>query len=268
MENMLQLLPTSLLPNYTSQVAEMHLRHGLGQLQNKEAFATTNFDFYVQSSATYSSNIEGNSIDIDTYLKNKRFSIKAKPKEMAEIDDLIEAYNYAKAHPLNLQTFLESHKLLSRHLLSLKSQRGKLRNQQVGIFSQGNIEYMAAEAHEVGPEMDKLFGDIHLLIAKELTLTEVFYYASAIHLMFEKIHPFMDGNGRAGRLLEKWFLASKLQSVAWAITSEQYYAKHRPDYYRHIHIGFDYYNLQLDTILPFLLMLPKSLIAIETPQPG
>jgi len=264
METM-QLLPSHLLQHYATQVAETQLKDGLAQLEAKGAMAATDFEFYMQSSATYSSNIEGNSIDIDTYLKNKRFNIKAKPKEMAEIDDLIEAYAYAQANPLNLSHFLISHALMSRHLLSLKSQRGKLRNQQVGIFSNGNIEYMAAEAADVRPEMDKLFQDVDHLLVKQLSLTEVFYFASALHLMFEKIHPFMDGNGRAGRLLEKWFLASKLGPVAWAIRSEEHYAKHRPDYYRYIHIGFDYYNLKLDNILPFLLMLPQSIVVAIKP---
>jgi Fic family protein len=260
----LQLLPAHLLQHYATHVAEKQLTAGLAQLQSKGALATTDFEFYMQNSATYSSNIEGNSIDIDTYLKNKRFNIKAKPKEMAEIDDLIEAYAYAQANPLNLSRFLNSHALLSRHLLSLKSQRGRLRNQQVGIFSNGNIEYMAAEAADVKQEMDRLFHDVDHLMAMQLSLTEVFYFASALHLMFEKIHPFMDGNGRAGRLLEKWFLAEKLGPVAWAIRSEEHYAKHRPDYYRHIHIGFDYYSLKLDSILPFLLMLPQSIVPAET----
>jgi len=38
---------------------------------------------------------------------------------------------------------------------------------------------------------------------------EVFYYVSLVHLAFVKIHRFIDGNGRIGWLLEKWFLASK-----------------------------------------------------------
>lgn len=100
----------------------------------KTVFSKEDFEYYIQSSATYSSNIEGNSIDIDTYLKNKKFNVKSKPKEMAEIDDLIRAYNFAIQNKLSQSTFLETHKILSQTILSLKSQRGKLRNQQVGIF--------------------------------------------------------------------------------------------------------------------------------------
>lgn len=255
----LQILSYHKLSNYQQEITESDLKEGLSALKTKQEFSATDFTFYIQSSATYSSNIEGNSIDIDTYMKNKRFNIKSKPKEMTEIDDLVSAYNFAHSHTLNLTHFLESHKLLSRKLLSLKSQRGKLRNQQVGIFSGGKIEYMAVEADFVQREIDKLFEDIACLLEMSLNESEVFYFAAYIHLLFEKIHPFMDGNGRAGRLLEKWFLSSKLGELAWAIKSEEYYAKNRSIYYQNIHIGFDYYSLQIDKILPFLLMLPKSL---------
>jgi Fic family protein len=254
-----QILSTHLLNQYLEQITENDLTSALALLQNKNSFANTDFAFYIQSSAAYSSNIEGNSIDIDTYLKNKQFKIKSKPKEMTEIDDLVAAYNFAQTNALNLKNFLESHKILSRHFLSLKSQRGKLRNQQVGIFSDGKVEYMAVEPDFVKQETDKLFADIDYLLANELNLSEIFYFAAYIHLIFEKIHPFMDGNGRAGRLLEKWFLASKIGEIAWAIKSEEYYAKNRPDYYKNIHLGLDYYSLQLNKMLPFLLMLPQSL---------
>lgn len=258
MEN-LQILSDQLLSRYIAQITESDLLPGLEFLQSKEMFSQADFEFYIQSSATYSSNIEGNSIDIDTYLKNKKFRIKSKPKEMAEIDDLVAAYNFAIANTLTLENFLETHKILSSNILSLKSQRGKFRNQQVGIFSGGKLEYMAVEAEYVKTEIDKLFGDIKYLLENNLSPAEIFYFASYIHLIFEKIHPFMDGNGRAGRLLEKWFLASKTGKAAWAIKSEEYYAKNRPAYYQNIHIGFDYYNIKKENMLPFLIMLPKSL---------
>jgi Fic family protein len=232
---------------------------GCEQLYSKINFSNQDFEFYIQSSATYSSNIEGNSIDIDTYLKNKLFKVRSKPKEMKEIDDLINAYNFAMNTKLCKVAFLESHKILSKTILSLKSQKGKLRNQQVGIFSNGKLEYMAVEPEFVEEEFSKLFFDIELLLNESLSKPETFYYASMIHLIFEKIHPFMDGNGRAGRLLEKWFLSQKIGDSAWSIQSEKYYLKNRSQYYQNIHIGYNYYSLKMEKCIPFLLMLPNAL---------
>jgi len=255
---LLKILPAEYLVEYSGKV-KIDWHNVFSDLGVKKKYAAADFEYYIQSSATYSSNIEGNSIDIDTYLKNKKFNIKSKPKEMDEIDDLIGAYNYAMKTVLNQKTFLEAHKILSATILSLKSQRGKLRNQQVGIFSNGKVEYMAVEPEFIKEEMTKLFSDIQELIQADLSHKEIFYYASMIHLLFEKIHPFMDGNGRAGRLLEKWFLAEKTGENAWSVQSEKYYAKHKAEYYKNIHIGHNYYSLKMEKCVPFLLMLPMSL---------
>ena len=253
----MQLLSNDYLEAYLNEIPS-NLTEILEDMAKKTAFSPADFAYYIQSSATFSSNIEGNSIDIDTYLKNKHFNIKTKPKEMIEIDDLVEAYNFAMQTDLTQKDFLETHKLLSRHILSLKSQRGKLRNQQVGIFSEGRIEYMAVEPELVKTELTKLFADIKTLLETPLSNAESLYYAAFIHLIFEKIHPFMDGNGRAGRLLEKWFLARKIGETAWAIPSEKYYAQNRALYYQNIHIGYNYYTLKIEKSLPFLLLLPPD----------
>jgi Fic family protein len=217
------------------------------------------FDYYIQTSSVYSSNIEGNSIDPDTWLKNKAFKVKSKPKETAEIDDLIAAYTFATQQPLTKKTFLQSHQLLSKTILSLKTQHGKLRKQPVGIYSNGRLEYLAVEPEWVETEINKLFEDIELLLKTELSAAETFYFASLIHLIFEKIHPFMDGNGRAGRLLEKWFLAQKLGIAAWNLETEKYYFQHRADYYQQIHIGLNYYVLKLEKCLDFAQLLVECL---------
>lgn len=254
----LQILPSEFYSQYEYLISSGVFK-AISTMAEKASFSKEDFKYYIQSSAAYSSNIEGNSIDIDTYLKNKKFKVKQKPKEMAEIGDLIEAYNYAIKTKLTNTSFLQAHSLLSKTILSLKSQRGKLRNQQVGIFSGGKVEYMAVEPEFVKAEFNKLFNDINLLLSTELTIKEVFYYASLIHLIFEKIHPFMDGNGRAGRLLEKWFLSEKLNKNVWAIPSEKYYATHKMAYYQNIHIGYNYYELHFERCINFLLMLPKSI---------
>jgi Fic family protein len=258
MSRNLKIMTAEYLPDYSDQLTADWFE-GFNQIGTKNFYSVDDFEYIIQSSATYSSNIEGNSIDIDNYLKNKKFKVKSKPKEMAEIDDLILAYNFAMKHQLSQATFLESHKILSNTILSLKSQKGKLRNQQVGIFSSGKVEYMAVEPEFVKVEFEKLFFDVEALTSMDLSHKEIFYYASMMHLIFEKIHPFMDGNGRAGRLLEKWFLTQKLGASAWAIQSERYYAKNRAEYYEKIHIGYNYYALKMGRCVPFLAMLPMSL---------
>ena len=73
----------------------------------------------------------------------------------------------------------------------------------------------------VKSETERLFLDISILLNDKLSLPEIFYYAAYIHLVFVKIHPFQDGNGRTARLLEKWFLIEKLGKKIISIELEK-----------------------------------------------
>ena len=99
-----------------------------------------------------------------------------------------------------------------------------------------------------------------MLLNAKLTTVEIFYYAAYIHLVFVNIHPLVDGNGRATRLIEKWFLAKKVGANAWCITSEKNYWDHRKTYYENLQIGVNYYEVKNEKSIPFLLMLPNSLL--------
>ncbi len=94
-----KILRVQYFDEYCNRVSANRLTK-LTRLELKEKKTPEDFEYYVQASAAYSSNLEGNSIDIDTYLKNKKFNVKSKPKEMAEIDDLIAPYNFAINTPL------------------------------------------------------------------------------------------------------------------------------------------------------------------------
>ena len=107
--------------------------------------------------------------------------------------------------------------------------------------------------------MKKFYVDIDSLISAKLSIEEVFFYAALIRLVFVKIHPFNDGNGRSARLLEKWFLAQHLGEKAWFIQSEKYYYQNHQTYYNNLRaLGLEYENLDYGKSLPFLLMLPSS----------
>lgn len=95
---------------------------------------------------------------------------------------------------------------------------------------------------------------------EKLTIEEAFFFASSIHLVFVNIHPFEDGNGRAGRLLEKWFLAQILGEKAWYLQSELYYYQNVNNYYRNLNkLGMFYEQPNYVEALAFLLMLPNAL---------
>ena len=217
------------------------------------------FVYATQSSAVYSSNIEGNPVDLNSYMNHKLAKEKFKPaKEIEEIDNLVEAYQFAQNNPLSEKTFLKSHAIFSKTLL-IKSKRGGYRNEKVGVFSENGLVYLAVESEYVQEYMKSFFQGIDLLVNEQLSNEEVFYFASLLHLIFAHIHPFMDGNGRGARLLEKWFISQKLGKEFWTIPSEKYYKDHRSDYYNNINLGVNFYELNYDLCLPFLSMLPRSI---------
>ena len=95
---------------------------------------------------------------------------------------------------------------------------------------------------------------------QKLNFQEVFYFASMIHLVFVKIHPWNKCNGRSGKLLEKWFLLEKLGAKAWFVQSEKYYYQNHQLYYDNLRrLGVDYQSSDYTNAMPFLEMLPKSL---------
>jgi len=215
--------------------------------------------YQIAASAVYSSNIEGNSVDLNSFMNSQiaKEVFKA-PKEIQEIKDLIEAYEFAKDNDLNEKNFLKNHKILSDNLL-IKSKSGIYRNDRMGVFGSSGLIYLAIEPEFVEEKMSELFEDIQSLLKKELTIEELFYHAAFIHLKFVHIHPFWDGNGRAARLLEKWFLSTKINGKAWKIQSEKYYKENLTEYYDAINLGVNYYELDYDKCLPFLGMLANSL---------
>ena len=252
------ILTDYLLADFTMSVKESPLDK-INKIKKVE-MPVDYFQFYKSVSAVYSSKIEGEDIDFDSYFKHRFLKVKFKPDYTRKADDLYSAYNYIDNHKLTFENVQKAHSILSRNLLP-KSQQGKVRNNPMFVInSNDKIEYVAAGPGIVKSEIDKLFNDIDLLLRSDLNPFEIFYYASLIHLAFVKIHPFQDGNGRTARLIEKWFLIEKIGQKATSVQLEKNYYKELNDYYENIRkIGLEYEDLDYSKSLDFLLMTIKGI---------
>ena len=224
-------------------------------------------DFTVHDSKHYllAGAVASSQIEVRTLAPGRFFVSKANHKntrEVREIEHLVKAYQYVKRCGLTQKGLLKCHEILSGSFTHItKGPKGRYRKTEVGIRGWQRLVYPAVEPQNVQEEMNKLFADISVLLEKTLTLKQVLYDCAYIHFIFAKIHPFADGNGRAARLLEKWFPAAHLGTAVWSIPSEKYYYDNRTAYYNGLNTGTDHYETlkQSDRILPFLTLLPKAI---------
>ncbi len=240
---------------------DLKLEYEYEKIRTRE-WTAQNFKFATAVSVMSSSKIEGETLEVDSYVKHKMLEIEYLPNLIEKPNDLYSAYEFARDHPLSKEHFHKTHAIATLHLLP-DPQRGQLRKGNMLIMEQQSqrVEYEATPAHLVKNEYESFWNELDELLKAKLQIEEVFYYASYIHLVFVKIHPFNDGNGRTGRLLEKWFLASHLGEKAWYIPSELYYYNNLKSYYHNLaRVGLFYEELKYEKGIPFLLMLPQSLI--------
>lgn len=279
MTQKLKIVPIALLESFKSKVTFDPLNKLMAKEEEDVSF--DKFDFYTSLSSVYSSKIEGESIEVDSYIKHKFAGVQYEPDYTKRADDLFAAYEFANREELTAENVIKAHAILSQNLLA-KSHRGRIRTNPMFISTplnelvvgamqhtanmtfvlneQDRIEYVAAAPQIVQEEWGKLFDDIAQLKKANLTSKEAFYYAACIHLIFLKIHPMQDGNGRTARLIEKWFLQEQLGERANVIELEKNYYKNKPAYYDNIRkIGLDYETLGYSKSLDFLLMTIGSL---------
>ena len=190
---------------------------------------------YVRKEAVLSSMIEGTRSSLSDLLL---FELDQEPG--APLDDVLEVSNYVAAldHglrllegglPLSLRLFREIHGVLLTKGRGSKQAPVEFRRSQnwIGGTRPGNAAFIPPPAEEVPECMSKL----ELFLHDQPEPTPVLLKAALAHVQFETIHPFLEGNGRLGRLLITLLLCEQKVLRQPMLYLSLYFKTHRQYYY-------------------------------------
>lgn len=182
----------ALISERIGEVKAAHLHKLPTELRKKNRVKT------IQSSLE----IEGNTLNteqITAILENKR--VIGPSKDIIEVKNAIQVYNQLdEFDPFSIDSFCQAHQIL---MYGLVESAGQIRKSSVGIMKGSELAHLAPSGEMVFPLMIDLFG--YLKNNEDLVLIK----GCVFHYELEFIHPFVDGNGRMGRLWQTLLLKKK-----------------------------------------------------------
>ena len=187
---------------------------------------------YVQKEAVISSQIEGTQASLIDVLQKDRKNEKIKDTE--EIVNYIKATNYAfkrlEELPLCMRLIKETHSILLSGVRGNEKSPGEFRKSQNWIGYAGCKLNTASFVPPAPGEMEKSLTDLEKYIHEDSFIPNLIKIA-LIHYQFETIHPFLDGNGRMGRLLIVLFLKERGLIEYPVLYLSYFFKKNRNRYY-------------------------------------
>lgn len=223
-------------PKLTNLVGEAD--RALGEL-NAFSQLVPDIDFfiamYVAKEATQSSRIEGTQTNIEDAFKD---ASDLKPEE---VDDWAEVQNYIRAINFAIEALEElplSNRLLRRtHAILMEGVRGETKMPGEFRVSQNWIGVSLKNAVFVPPHHDRipeLMGDLEKFLHSTDIHVHPLIRIAIAHYQFETIHPFLDGNGRLGRLMISLFLSSESLLEKPALYLSDYFEQNKTAYVDHL----------------------------------
>jgi len=196
--------------------------------------------FYVRKEAVLSSQIEGTQSSLSDLILYENNEIPGVP-----VEDVSEVLQYVKAmyhglkrlrkddFPLSLRLIREIHEILLSSGRGSEKMPGEFRTSQnwLGGTRPGNAKFVPPPASEVIACLGALEKFIH---EKHLHM-QVLVKTAFVHVQFETIHPFLDGNGRLGRLLITLLLCAEGVLQEPLLYLSLYFKQHRETYYDLLH---------------------------------
>lgn len=210
----------------------------LGEL-NAFAQLIPDIDFfitmYVAKEATQSSRIEGTQTSIEDAFKDIDDLEPEERDDWAEVQNYIAAIRYAIGKldelPLSNRLLRETHETLMRGVRGAHKLPGEFRTSQnwIGV-SLKNAAFVPPH-HDHVPD---LMSDMERFLHDEQTIVPPLIKIALAHYQFETIHPFLDGNGRLGRLMISLYLASEGLLVKPALYLSDYFERNKTAYVDHL----------------------------------
>jgi Fic family protein len=190
---------------------------------------------YVRKEAVLSSQIEGTQSTLSDLLLFETEAEAGTP-----IDDIREVSNYVDAMmyglermkdlPLSLRLIREMHERLMKESRGGTKSPGEFRTSQnwIGGTRPGNAAYVPPPVTELNSCLDAFEKFIHA----DTPNLPLLIKAGLLHVQFESIHPFLDGNGRLGRLLITLYLCAQHGLREPLLYLSLFFKQNRTDYYR------------------------------------
>ncbi len=178
-------------------------------------------------SALFSAKVEGNPLSLEN-LKMALDNGNGTDLKKLEVFNLLRAhqYIYSSKTPKKLSLILIK-KLHQMAMKGVSGRIGKFRNEPQAIFNQAGVAVYLAPASFRLPELMKEFVQLASNFGGEIPVK-----AAVLQFLFEKIHPFADGNGRVGRLISAQIMQKAGYSFRGLVSIEEMIDKNRENYYQ------------------------------------